>query len=716
MRAPMMRASLLPWALLAAVGCVHVVDVLEASPSLRSDDPLEADASTAQAVGATEDHHRVGPADALLADGEVRIPLDWKTLPQAAALWTSTEPYPYASVAAAGSLLTLEQDELVAHDGHTGEVRWRAGLVDGDVVGTRLGAGCGVAVSFEATAVTARDLSSGAVLWSRRFPRPRDRFGGGARVSGCIGAIELTRDRRRLAGFHDGAVVRAFDVRDGHTLLEHRCERTCELVEVRATEIVVEDDAGARVRAPLDGVGPSALEAGGCPFDGEQPAHGVDTASHGSVCIRVENGRVERVRPREAARDDRPAEGEGEPLWTVRISDPVVDAWRWRVLALSASHLLVRALPPSGSVGYPVVVDVDPETGAVRSVQLLPVEGDVVLDGDLAYVGRHNRTVAFDLSREAPPIRERESLADDVERSVRQLLSRDYRGRSELTSEYPSEAGQAADWLTRLLPLVGEELRGRLHRATAEEAASLVSVVGRDARPEAQRAVAATLERSYGAPTTERARLRAAAAAALASPMEREVATRLGAETVGWLEHLHESGLLAVLASGDCRSEQREPECDEAHAIWVAIEAGRRALVLGAEDTAPLERLRRTIADIARPAPVTCVPTEDDDAQNAVLRAMVELWPTVERVAAPAGSCVDVVSLAGRVTAEEGMPLGAWVVWPAPGVLRTEPGETGATRRVFGWQFRTGCSHGIAIVVVERVDGVWRVRDDGRER
>jgi hypothetical protein len=617
-----------------------------------------------------------------LTNGVLALPVDLKTLATAVTPWR--QPHRATmSLAADGAFVSVNDGWLIVLEAATGAERWRARLTEANDYAVHPGSGCGVVVMFEPPSMTAYDLRSGAVRWRQALaPVNELTLSGDGAVVGCTVAVTLADAPRRYAAEGDtSAHVVLFDAAHGTILNEHPCTGCREIHAAErydARSIVIEHGiprggTGAVMRRVViypDGSPELNLGKAQCVTHGySQP-----------VCVRVSEHSLERYSP-----------ATGALVWKTELGD----APGWHVLASNEAHLLV------GTPSLPVLLDADPATGALRAAWLVSFEPRwTTLAGDTGYLIGNDEVLALDLSREAPPLRERETLAADFERSLVRLAT--HRGPTLVGEAYPGSSSDADWWLTRIALLMSDARIAQLAGAPPEQRAFVPTILAGDSRPRT-RALVARMLAGGAMPTIELGEQRIAEVSALRAPLAPEVGNRLADATILWIEWLG-----ALNARG---WERRDPDSaiGGLESMTVAfVRESRDALERLSLDAAPANRVHAAIARLGQPAAIPqCEAAQADLAMEAALRTLLEFRPAPAHVTLPDDACVRLPAWVRRGvdSSQFGLQPTADLQWTPVGF----PAIDDAERRTFTWSSSTGPLDGEGgRVVVARVRGAWR--------
>jgi hypothetical protein len=394
----------------------------------------------------------------------------------------------------------------------------------------------------------------------------------------------------------------------------------------------------------------------------------------------------------------------GRARWSVGIGDegPRGDASQ---MGLSGDEFFIAS-----RVDPALIATLDANTGALRALRLAPQDPvHATAVGRTLVLASYEELLGIDLDREAAPLRSLLTLDADVEASVRQLRTEPKEGATSgflPWHVYPAGRRAATQWLHHLLPLVGERLLERLRTASIDDAILLLDVFRGDASPRTGQALLELLHRTIAAPTTDNARLRLAVADAFSgSTLPPDVADGLAGSMVEWVTAMRPEWLAARDGSGGCGAAlSLKRSC----VAMQAVVESRNLLERASGGAGPLSRFRAALGS----PPVGCAPSVEDRARAAVVAHLIELYPRRELVRAPGATCVQVSTLAGRVTADTSVRprKGDWLVVEASHVVR---GADPAVTRVVGYAWEDG-GHGSSggEFVVKNVDGVWRVVDE----
>lgn len=348
-----------------------------------------------------------------------------------------------------------------------------------------------------------------------------------------------------------------------------------------------------------------------------------------------------------------------------------------------------------------ILLDVDPATGAVRSLRISSVDPvELHIAGDLVLVQGHGGTGAVvDLRLDASPIRSRLTLEDDLARTLAVLETSGPEGRGGVDVcpwAYPADGRDAIAWLRRLAPMSGDVVSATIADAPLGRAANLLSALSGAA---ATTAAIAVLRRTYGPLDATAAAARARACDALASPIADDDGDALLRATVDALDAARASGETNYRGWTDA---------------WRPVVACRDALGRSAA-AAVLVRWDEAIAARA-PSLVTddCEPSEDDAARAAVLRFWFELQDDRDlTVTAPGASCIQVQTLDGPLSVSRSAePARPFFVVGRPYEIeerdRSQLPWPDAPARQISIHLSAGHSEGDTYVV-QRVEGRWRV-------
>ncbi len=679
---------------------------------------------TPEELAALVREHRPATSRVPTEYGAATLPIDWRTLPMTALLWSARggdDP-----LLVDGALVTTEpgREALVARDLRSGQERWR--VETPHAIGERpyAVAGCQRVVLFDSERIAGLDPATGAALWeipleptNSVMTRP-----GAASMQGCHLAFLVADDAMRLADGFSTSRLRLVDVRTGRITARPTCAAPCALVSTEREGVVVNTSEDQRWLFPWEGGEPARLPAG---TDHLTPDLAI-AIDQGTLVARertsaevrwrreLDSGAMVRGPLLTRTEDDliatdgsalvRVSAATGQDVWRTPLSSELANAIRrFDGHAHDPTRLIV------GSRGVPqLLLDVDLGTGVPRSLRVSAIDPvDLALEGDLLAVRSHERSGVVDLSLEAPALRERLTLEDDLARTIAALTAGERA--SGAPWSYPTGRAQSIEWLRRLGPLLGDAVTLRIERAELDTAAALLPAL--EGAPNAMPMAVSVLERTYGcSPTPRHARARAAASAALEPPLDAAHANELASETIAWLDELHRRAARGSSGRAD-------------RAAWEAVMSGRDALLRTSVSSAPLRRFEEAIR---RHAPTTiasrCVPSDDDAARAAVLRYGYELAasPIRTTVRVPGAHCVEVQTLGGPLeVVTDGDSPAPWIlVGPAlrveevrdyPVELTTLPWPD-APARAIALTYYAGSITGQAdLLIVQRVDGEWRV-------
>lgn len=642
-----------------------------AGAAVRFVDPMRDEPSTPERIAALLSQH-VDPSapPELGADGLV-VPTDWKVLPQSAVTWALRGSSEELFLAGRETVITRHYTSYVAVDLRTGDERWSRRTPSYPSPRSEAVAACdGIVVFFLPESIVGIDARDGHELWSERTRPSRTSDHREFATSGCTVGFFRAHRSTALADEGGSADFWTLDARTGRATRRSRCSGYCAFVEATDTHLLMTDyDDGTTVVVRASGEmlrrddavhfvdrGPDAIVV---ELPDEGGVRGVSLDGHvvwsrkRRFGIRARFGNDVIVRDEASIR--RLSLLDGATAWSVPLGHEMTnllqdgDTW-----VADADRVVVanRHMPS-------LIVVVDFATGRVEAVRLAPEDPvRILLSGERLVLGAHDAVVGIDLSHEAPPIRSVLTLEEDVRRSAEELVRAEREAVDRRFANVPTYAyplgHEAIAWLRRLGPLAAPTLRSMLVDASIEDAASLVPAVGLDESAESQAQVTATLRRTYAMPpTADLTRLRVATLRALRPSLPPDVATELVTQTVEWLEFLREEGWLSADAIGRCEADP--PGCELAQGTYAAVRSAHAALERTSEDPAPIEALRRAVRTGVATAPSSCQPSETDLVLNAALTHEF-LFDALDsgHVIVPEGSCVELVTAAGRVTLDDG--------------------------------------------------------------
>ena len=669
--------------------------------------------------------HRPATSAVQLDGAPVGIPVDWRTLPMTAVLWEGVRLSDPMLID--GSLVALadQRHALVGHDARTGVERWRVRLEPEISERPYAIAGCGRVVLFDARRVAGIDPASGSVVWEIPLDANRNSemaHPGSARIHGCRLVFQVADNVMRLADGFDSSRLRVVDVVSGAIVSRPTCPAPCTIVSTEDNGILVNTSEQQRLLFPWAAAQSIQLPASTSALAGDVALAVVDGALEGrdrsSGAVRWRStlgGLLARVGDDILALDP-----DADAI--VRIS-LATGAEVWRT---SVSHELAvgigrndgrthdaRRLVIGSRVAPQFLIEVDLATGNIRSLRISAVgPAELALEGDLLALHGHTRTAVVDLTLDAPALRERFTLEDDVARTIAELEVTPPARSSLLDASpwaYPMGQDEALKWLARLEPLTGDVANSAGVAESLERAASRLGAITDPAI--ATNSAVGVLERTYGcAPTARRARARTRAAEFIAPGFHARRADELARETIAWLDVLetrHASGA-------------SDEDAEEGALAWAAILASRDALLRASPSPAPLRALAEAVARHAprstRSAP-ECVPSEADAVRAAALRWGYELSHSPRAVVwVPAARCVHVQTLGGvlDVVSSSVEPTAPWVQVSEPRRVSERDHLTlpwpDAPARVVAVTSHSGPLNAQCdLLLVQLVAGEWRV-------
>ncbi|MEM1414502.1 MAG: PQQ-binding-like beta-propeller repeat protein [Myxococcota bacterium] len=644
-----------------------------------------------------------------LVDGELRLPADWKTLPQSPVLMRAPLGPGALPELAHGTLVTVDDaGTFEAFDAGTGEPLWSRPPPEGGDVGAPPNRyavrGCdGIVVLFTGShAIEGVDARSGQTLWRVPVtPQPATGFElfrpGLAQRHGCHVSYLVRRGTQTLVRRSDQSLdLRAVDTRSGTSRLLTTCPSGCITSADRNDEgaLVVHRNAPRLVR-----------------FQGTEQPLPRDTrfvVDHASVAVAYDlstrvwrgvsyAGRLlwERSRTfgREVARTGDTLVGlgpggiealdmlTGEVLWEVRLEPSLRSRFEDFVPGRAADAGRV-VFASHGSEALPLLV-LDGLTGRVESLRLGPHWGlgTVALEGPWLVIHGYGHAAVTRIDREAPAIRTHLSRSEDIRRSLAALrhATPGVGGHEDFEHAlHPMDPGQATRWLRRLGPPATAALAEVVRGDDLTHAARALLALP----PEGRRALATeALQRSLGAPAegAPRELLEAAALAHGFAPLDPRLANALADEAIGWLRDARRRHGRELRLRPNCW--RSDPECRELRDTLSKVRVVRDLLARTATDPAPWRRLR---AAIRRPRRPRCTPNDADGATAAALAYLLELGlehPSPEVVFAEGRSCVGAATLRGHVRARD-EPVNheaPWLVLHTP--VATSADEVAAEER-----------------------------------
>lgn len=313
----------------------------------------------------------------------------------------------------------------------------------------------------------------------------------------------------------------------------------------------------------------------------------------------------------------------GRTLWSLGLSDDLSESRRGgEEVALHGQRLLVvlRGRPD-------VLLVVNVATGRLDALRLAPAgTASIAAAGNVAYLGTETETVAVDLDREGPSLRDALSLEDDIRRSIGELASERLRpppGTDPVPYDrFPMGRIAAREWLMRLGPLARPTLAEIGLHGPIEEAATVASALS-GAKPTL---IEALLRRSFAAvPDKAHADLLMATAQVVGiGGLRPPIAEELAANAVAWIHHAREEDWLAPRALGWCRRRPETANCQEVQSMHAALQSTRDLLERGSSSAEPLRRFRRALFEGSLPS-LRCTPSDDDAARLAVIAHRSEL-------------------------------------------------------------------------------------------
>ncbi|MEM1414409.1 MAG: PQQ-binding-like beta-propeller repeat protein [Myxococcota bacterium] len=564
----------------------------------------------------------------------------------------------------------------------------------------------------EPAMLRAVDAHTGTLRWAVELERGSRGF-----VNCELTPERFAVDGDPFPGDRDTGRLTVFEARTGRVLAELRCRQGCEPVHIVAGGLVVLHDRGeGAIRT-----GEPAVEARHHLFQARRVVrlpvgHGrlvrvVETESGLVTLVDLPDGLEARALDGRVAWSRRGffsavrgATGYSTRGGSLDAVDLATGEVRWS-LAVDAA---LREEPDGGArirdVGEELVLDVSPgiaalgamlrvdaTSGQIVTMQLAPdgVAEDAVRVGHMLVerrrcgvhtaCGREDPGVeglvsARRLDLETPPLREVQSVEQDVARSLRILLQRGPDASEERHGLHPSTPFDASEWLADLGPLAAPRIRGALEDALSPGSDS----PGSKALPDLAEALG--VER-------------------LGPALARRVSGRVVRE-------------LPALRHAVARCPGPPRDCPETGRLRHGVEVLRRLLWRNTTGSAPLRRSEAA----ARPSPRPCEPAAGDAPRDDLLRYLfaTALLGPGSRVHAAGLTCTSFSTPSARleVSPDPGRRGAAvvvhrdeaadsdWVVTP-----RGDPAWDRAPRRQVAVDFwRVG-----RVYLLAEVDGVWRV-------
>jgi hypothetical protein len=679
-----------------------------------------------------------------MAGGVLVAPVDWKTLPQSAVLWRRSDLENSFPHAIEGLFVADRFDSITGIDARSGRTRWTVPIEHvGDQQMAHSVMACDdTVVVFAPNAVIGVRAEDGTQRWriagthrtQSTYTTP-----GFPVVYGCRVAFHRAAGTRML--WEEGEKADAVEV-DAHSGVE-RVLGPGRVVELGPDHAMIEDAGGRStlVRAGRRTALPDHTRYVVSPGTSDELAVVLppdDSRDNGVVKgVHAGSGRIVWSRPAEslgAGAESRASAAThwgvspnhplltrlgdeaivvgsrgvervdlrtGRSRWSVGLSDELAGAHNVTETALAGDDFVIT------NRGQPsLVIALDARTGALRAMRLAPQDPVYATTaGRTLVLTAHDETLGIDLDREAPPLRSLLSLDADVEASLRELDTPSGTPPVATISGfiplhvYPAGRTAATAWLHRLLPLAGDRLRLRLRTAPPGEAIPLLDVFRDDTGSQTAQALVELLRPTMGPPTVDTARLRYAVANAISVTLSPEMAGQLADSMVEWLAAMRQEWLRPH-ALQDCGD---PPSRKLACATMEAITESRNLLERASAQAGPLARFRSALAP--GQARSTCVPSEEDQARAAAVSHLIEMDPVVSLVSAPGARCVQVATLAGRVTADtSGRPSKKQQL-----IIEAPRSSDAAMRTVpYEWSEDGDASSG-GELVVKKVDGLWRV-------
>jgi hypothetical protein len=694
-----------------------------------------------------------------MAGGTLGAPVDFKTLPQSAVLWRRSDLENGLPHAMGGVFVVDRGDSITGIEARTGRTRWSIPVEQvGEKQMTHSVMACDdTVVVFAPNAILGVRAEDGTERWRIAGTRRAHSIyttPGFPVVHGCRVAFHRVAGTRTL--WEEGERSDAVEV-DAHSGIE-RALGPGRVVELGPDHAVIEDSGGrsSLLRAGNRTALPDHSRYVVSPGSADEMAVVLppdDSRDNGVVKgVHVRSGRIVWSRPAESVGadastrattathtglaapnhplvtrlgDDAMVVGSrsvervdlrtGRSRWSVGLSDELSSAHDVTETALAGDDfVMTNRRDPS------LVIALDARTGALRAMRLAPQDPVYATTaGRTLVLTAHDETVGIDLDRDAPPLRTLLTLDADVDLSLHELDAPTDKPSAATISGfipwhvYPSGRAAAAQWLHRLLPLVEDRLLARLRAAPADEAVPLLDVFQGETAPQTAQTLVELLRRTMAAPSVDAARLRYAVADAITLPLPVDVADLLASSMIDWLSALrHEWARPHALEDCD-EYPSRKVSC----ATMQAMVESRNLLERASRQAGPLMRFRAALAGgSARP---TCVPSDEDGARAAVLSHVMEMNTAASLVSAPGATCVQAVTLAGRVTADTRTrpPRGGALLIEAPrtpGAIDARPhGEPASpatsTRLVqYAW-VEDGHGSSGGDFLVKKIDGLWRV-------
>ncbi|MEM1414503.1 MAG: PQQ-binding-like beta-propeller repeat protein [Myxococcota bacterium] len=614
-----------------------------------------------------------------LVAGELRLPADWKTLPQSPVLMRRERGNEYAHELADGTLITtLGPGSWGAFDAWTGRALWSREVPHRHALRTYPVRGCdGVVVLVsEGFAIEGIEARTGRTRWRIPLtPHPGGSLGnvrpGQVRRHGCRVSVQVRHGRRTLGGLTREALdILGIDTRTGTTRVLTECPSGCITGFGRNDEGVLVIRDGAQYLARFDGTTQPL------------PPSSRYVVDHASVAVTYDyrarvwrgvsyTGRTlwERTRAFEhetlRVGDTLVSLGPdgvealdmltGEIRWALRLEPPLRELYEDELYARATDEGRV-VFACRWSAARPILV-LDGVSGRVESLRLGPRRADhIALEGPLLALGGGEGVVVTRVDREAPAIRTHLSLAEDLRRSIDTLLSGTLDGRLEEGFEhalYPPSADHASLWLGRLGSLANGALAEVIRGDDVAHATRALFAL----RPGEERdLVAETLRRHLDAPPTSElgSVIEAAGVAHGFRPLDPALAERLADAAIGWLREARRLYGGTRRLRQDCH-QNREPRCNALRGLLLNVRVVRNLLARTATDPAPWRRLGDAIR---RPARTRCTPNDAERATAAALAYLLELDldEPLPQVFAEGRPCVHAATLRGHVRARDEPP------------------------------------------------------------